>query len=45
MRFEIIGKNITVTDAMKEKIESKLAVLDKYLIIDPNTIVRVVARV
>lgn len=45
MRFEIIGKNITVTEAMKEKIESKLAMLDKYLIIDPNTIARVVARV
>ncbi len=45
MRFEIIGKNITVTEAMKGKIEDKLAILDKYLIIDPNTIARVVARV
>lgn len=45
MRFEIIGKNIKVTEAMKKKIESKLAILDKYLIIDPNTIARVVARV
>lgn len=45
MRFEIIGKNITVTPAMKEKIEAKLSTLDKYLLIDPNTIARVVARV
>ncbi len=44
MRFEIIGKNITITPAMKEKIESKLGGLDKYLIIDDETIVRVVAR-
>ena len=41
MRFEIIGKNITVTPAMKEKIEAKLSTLDKYLLIDPNTIARV----
>lgn len=45
MRFEIIGKNITVTPAMKEKIEAKLSTLDKYLLINPNTIARVVARV
>lgn len=45
MRFEIVGKNIVVTDAMKSKIEMKLNNLDKYLLIDPNTIARVVARV
>lgn len=45
MRFEIVGKNVTVTPAMKEKIESKLSSLGKYLIIDDDTIVRVVARV
>lgn len=45
MRFEIVGKNVTVTPAMKEKIESKLSSLEKYLIIDEDTIVRVVARV
>ncbi len=45
MRFEIIGKNITITPAMKEQIEKKLSVLDKYLLIDPDTIARVVARV
>lgn len=45
MKFEIVGKNVTVTPAMKEKIESKLSTLSKYLIIDEDTIVRVVARV
>ena len=45
MRFEIVGKNVTVTPAMKEKIEKKISSLSKYLIIDDDTIVRVVARV
>ncbi len=45
MKFEIVGKNVTVTPAMKEKIEDKLSNLEKYLLIDPDTIVRVVARV
>lgn len=45
MRFEIVGKNVTVTDAMREKIEKKLQSLEKYLIISEDTIARVVARV
>ncbi len=45
MRFEIVGKNVSVTPAMKEKIEKKLSGLKKYLLIDSDTIVRVVARV
>jgi putative sigma-54 modulation protein len=45
MRFEIVGKNISVTPAMREQIEKKLSGLNKYLLIDPDTIVRVVARV
>ena len=45
MRFEIVGKNVDVTAAMKDKIETKFSNLDKYLIIDPDTIARVVARV
>ena len=45
MRFEIVGKNITITDPMREKIEKKLALLQKYLLIDENTTARVVARV
>lgn len=45
MRFEIVGKNIEVTPAMRTKIEEKLSALDKYLLIDENTIARVLARV
>lgn len=45
MRFEIVGKNVTVTPAMREQIEKKLSSLSKYLLIDPDTVVRVVARV
>ena len=45
MRFEIVGKNVTISDSMREKIEKKFTLLDKYLLIDPNTIARVVARV
>lgn len=45
MRFEIIGKNVTITDSMREKIEKKLSLLEKYLLIDEDTIARVVARV
>ena len=45
MRFEIIGKNITITDLMRSKIEKKLSALEKYLLIDPDTKARVVARV
>ena len=45
MRFEFIGKNISVTDTMKEKIEKKLSILDKYLLIEEDTLARVVVRV
>ena len=45
MRFEIIGKNISITSSMREKIENKLSALDKYLLIDPDTTARDVARV
>ncbi|MBP3867826.1 MAG: HPF/RaiA family ribosome-associated protein, partial [Solobacterium sp.] len=40
MRFEIVGKNITITDSMREKIEKKLSGLQKYLLIDENTTAR-----
>ena len=33
MRFEIVGKNIDVTPAMRTKIEEKLSALDKYLLV------------
>ena len=45
MRFEIVGKNVEITDSMREQIEKKLSNMDKYLVIDPDTAARVVARV
>ena len=45
MKFEIIGKNVTITDGMREKIEGKLSFLKKYFMIDEETTARVVARV
>ena len=45
MRFEIVGKNVEVTESMREKIEKKLSTLGKYVLIDPDAVVRVVARV
>ncbi|HCY07196.1 MAG: ribosome-associated translation inhibitor RaiA [Erysipelotrichaceae bacterium] len=45
MRFEIVGRHVTVTDAMRARIEKKLSFLEKYLLIDSNTIARVVCKV
>lgn len=45
MRFEIVGKNISVTDTMRSQIEKKLHGLEKYVLIDENTVARVVVRV
>ncbi len=45
MRFEIVGRNLSVTDAMRSKIEKKLSSLDKYLLIDEDTVARVVVKV
>ena len=44
MKFEIVGKNVSITEAMRQKIERKLSFLDKYLLIDPETRARVVVR-
>lgn len=45
MKFTIQGKNIKVTEAMKEQIEKKLSTLEKYVLIPKDTTARVVARV
>ncbi len=45
MRFEIVGKNVKVTEGMRTKIEQKLSFLDKYLLIDSDVVARVVVRV
>ncbi|MGL5541022.1 MAG: ribosome hibernation-promoting factor, HPF/YfiA family [Erysipelotrichaceae bacterium] len=41
MKFQITGKNVSITPAMREKIEKKLTFLDKYLLIDDNVIANV----
>ena len=45
MRFEIVGKNVTITEPMRAKIEKKLSALQKYLLLDEDVTARVVARV
>lgn len=45
MKIEIVGKNITVTDAIRARIEQKLGFLEKYFLIDEETSARVVVRV
>lgn len=45
MKVQIYGKNITVTPAIAEKIEKKLAHLEKYFIIDDSVVANVVVRV
>jgi len=45
MRFEIVGKNIEITESIRDKIENKLGLLEKYILIDKNVTARVVARV
>ena len=44
MRFELIGKNVNLTERVQEQIKKKLTNLDKYLIIGDDTITRVVVR-
>lgn len=44
MKVNIVGKNITVTPGISEKITKKLNVLSKYFIIDENDIAKVLVR-
>lgn len=45
MKVQIYGKNIKVTDAIADKIEKKLSLLEKYFIIDETVVANVVVRV
>ncbi len=45
MKFEIYGDNINITEAMRVRIEDKLSILNKYILIDTNTIARVVVKI
>ncbi|MGE4342089.1 MAG: ribosome-associated translation inhibitor RaiA [Bacilli bacterium] len=44
MKFQIVGKNIVVTDAIKAAVEKKLSKMDKYFIIDDNVLCRALVR-
>lgn len=44
MKVNIVGKNVAVTDAIAEKINKKLNVLNKYFIIDDNDTANVLIR-
>ena len=41
MKVNIHGKNVEITKGMEEKIEKKLAFLEKYFVIDENTVANV----
>ncbi|SJZ83907.1 ribosome hibernation-promoting factor, HPF/YfiA family [Anaerorhabdus furcosa] len=45
MRFEIVGQHVSITEGMRTKIENKLSFLDKYFLIDEDTIARVVVKI
>lgn len=44
MKFQIVGKNIVVTEAIRSAIEKKLSKMDKYFIIDDNVLCRALVR-
>ncbi len=44
MKYQIIGKNIVVTDAIRADIEKKVGRMDKYFVIDDEVSCRVVVR-
>lgn len=44
MKYQIIGKNIEVTDGIKNAVETKLARMEKYFVINEDVTCRVVVR-
>lgn len=44
MKYQIIGKNIEVTDSIRDEIEKKLGRMDKYFVIDDGVLCRAVVR-
>lgn len=45
MKYQIIGKNITITEGINDAVVKKLSKLDKYFLVEPTTECRVVASV
>lgn len=44
MKHQIIGKNIEVTDAIRDAVEKKLSRMDKYFIIDDSVLCRSIVQ-
>ena len=44
MKYQIIGKNIEVTDSIRGELEKKLSRMDKYFVIDDSVLCRAVVR-
>ena len=44
MKYQVVGKNIEVTEAMKNVIEDKLKVLEKFFIVGEDVECRVLVR-
>lgn len=44
MKYQIIGKNIEVTEGIREAVENKLSRMDKYFLLNDNVTCRVVVR-
>ena len=44
MRYTVVGKNVEVTDAMKNVIQEKLKVLEKFFLVGENVECRVLVR-
>lgn len=44
MKYQIIGKNIEVTDAIRGELERKLARMDKFFVINDDVLCRAVVR-
>ncbi len=42
MKYQIVGKNVTVTDSIRADIEKKLGRMDKYFVDDDNVLCRAV---
>ena len=45
MKFAIYGENVTVNDAMREKIENRLSDLNKYVVIDEAQSAKVTVKI
>ena len=44
MKFKITGKNITVTEGIRDKVEKKLGKLEKYSLIDDGCTAKILVR-